>query len=365
MTRIGFLLAPVLFAAILPSAARAAESEESALVIVEAKWGMGTSWVDVTQKVADMVKDGRLILPVHARAIPNVDDPSPNNIKTLKVKYSILNKLEETEAEEGGLIAIAAPIKVEAAGLLSVIEARYGAFERWVDVSKAAEQAIEGATLSLPVGNDLCNGKDPKPGIPKTAYVVYAWRGRQYVTQQAEDEKLIIDPTDVLKAGEKAGRVTRSLASMMLTSPASVRPRAKEFWSSDEIKRVTNWVGNQSFRFDALPKVKSVEIGKMSDSEQRKHKVPDGWSAIIRFEPTESEWLGVKIFEQVEPVILRGPEVYIRTAERLRSGQPVRTTGIVSHVYMSSRYIDGKTPAQELRIFLKDGDIISNLVRKP
>jgi len=73
--------------------------------IVQAKFGTGNDWADVTEQVRKLVKDSRLrfVLPREGGALPQLGfpDPAPNRLKQLVVVYSFQGKANSVTVESG------------------------------------------------------------------------------------------------------------------------------------------------------------------------------------------------------------------------------------------------------------------------
>jgi hypothetical protein len=73
--------------------------------IVQAKFGTGNDWADVTEQVRKLVKDSKLhlVVPRQGRALPQIGfpDPAPNRLKQLVVVYSLNGKEQSVTVETG------------------------------------------------------------------------------------------------------------------------------------------------------------------------------------------------------------------------------------------------------------------------
>ncbi len=151
----------------------------SALVITQATYGVGDIQVDVTEKIRGMVRDDRLTVTADNAVAGR--DPRPFNLKRLVVKYTVNGKPAEASAREGDVLAIFAPLpNVPRQGLV-ILEAKYGARDRWTDITANTTNALRAAnSTSVPWGHLKIEG-DPASGARKAVVIYFSHRGKTSV----------------------------------------------------------------------------------------------------------------------------------------------------------------------------------------
>lgn len=140
--------------------------------IQSAKYGVGTSTVDVTKAVSVQLKDGRLNFVVTPAAL-NVNDPAPGRLKTLTVTYSINNGASNTStAVDGEAMEISAPPARLASGL-QIKKARYGFDRNFTDVTSAVRTYLNEGSINITVSAGAMGIPDPNPQKVKYLMVDY------------------------------------------------------------------------------------------------------------------------------------------------------------------------------------------------
>jgi hypothetical protein len=77
-------------------------------------------------------------------------------------------------------------------GILTILEAKYGAEGHWLDVTDKAQKALKNGRLSMVAGNELAG--DPALHVPKTLQVRYAFDGKELSQEAPEGRTLLIEP---------------------------------------------------------------------------------------------------------------------------------------------------------------------------
>lgn len=140
--------------------------------IQSAKYGVGTTTLDVTKAVSAQLKDGRLNFVVTPSAL-NVNDPAPGQLKTLTVTYSINNGASNTAtAVDGDSMEISAPPARLASGL-QIKKARYGFDRNYTDVTSAVRTYLNEGSINITVSAGAMGIPDPNPQKVKYLMVDY------------------------------------------------------------------------------------------------------------------------------------------------------------------------------------------------
>jgi hypothetical protein len=74
---------------------------------------------------------------------------------------------------------------------LTILDAKYGANNKWMDVKSTLTEKIQSGKLVVRVENDLF-GPDPVAGIDKSLDVTYSFHGHTFSTNTKEHEMLVI-----------------------------------------------------------------------------------------------------------------------------------------------------------------------------
>ena len=144
--------------------------------ISNASYGVGSQTVDVTKAVSSHIQEGKLNLVVEASAL-NIEDPSPGQLKTLTVTYSINGGSSMTISEkDGNVVSINAPAAQVASGL-QIQKAEYGYVGNFTDVTDAVQNYISNGSIDILVGFKAVGIPDPNPNKQKTLVVDYSING--------------------------------------------------------------------------------------------------------------------------------------------------------------------------------------------
>lgn len=146
------------------------------IAISKASYGVGSQTVDVTKGVSSHIQEGKLNLVVEPSAL-NVEDPSPGQLKTLTVTYSINGGSSMTISEkDGNVVSINAPAAQVASGL-QIQKAEYGYVGNFTDVTDAVQNYISNGSIDIVVGFKQVGIPDPNPNKQKSLVVDYSING--------------------------------------------------------------------------------------------------------------------------------------------------------------------------------------------
>ena len=173
--------------------------------------------VDVTDKVAPQVQDGRL----RVKATNDLGgDPAPNIVKEMRVEYECGGKTNLVTVRENAILEL--PAKGET-GRVRVVRAIYGQFNedlkglppiKSVDVTERLASLIQDQMLSVRADNDLAGG-DPAYMVPKELRVDYTLDGvAQQVTVQENQELRL--PEDAWALMPPGPRVSLAQGNLVL-----------------------------------------------------------------------------------------------------------------------------------------------------
>jgi hypothetical protein len=115
---------------------------------------------------------------------------------------------------------------------LRILSAKYGARNKWIDVTMQVRQKINNSTLAIRAGNDIAG--DPLFGVAKTLRLEYVLDGERKTAALREGAELRIpgDPFDGLKTITTA----RRLVSLARACPAEVGFYGKNFTTGQMVE---------------------------------------------------------------------------------------------------------------------------------
>lgn len=153
----------------LQSSTHAQDAANDKVVIREAVYGdlPDGNKVTVTEKVAKLVKDGKLMVEVGNDLF---GDPAEQVQKKLRVKYDLGGKSLEATVEEGETLLLPQPKLV---GELKILSAKYGDVPNGdtFDVIDLVKKHVKDNRLEIAVDNDTLG--DPASGVFKRLRVEY------------------------------------------------------------------------------------------------------------------------------------------------------------------------------------------------
>jgi hypothetical protein len=136
------------------------------LNILSARYGVGSSIVDVKSAVSSQTKDGNVNFLVSPTSL-NVEDPAPGQIKTLTVEYTINGGSSNSDSvKDGDYLKINAPPERDASGL-TILKAQYGYDGNFTDVTDAIQNHLSNGSINITVSPSTAGIPDPNPAKPK------------------------------------------------------------------------------------------------------------------------------------------------------------------------------------------------------
>jgi hypothetical protein len=201
------------------------------LKIVSARYGEGTRFTDVRERLQNLVRNDALSLTVDNSTMGG--DPAPARSKVLEVTYEYHGATQQTTVKEGASLALpagAAPPVTDALTpkVLRIASARYGGDNRYNDVRDRLQALVQGNSLSVKADNAVLGG-DPAVGKDKVLEVTYEWSGAIYAASAKEGRTLNLPDAGakpvsnavVAQPAEPSGRVAESDASRTGAAPAA------------------------------------------------------------------------------------------------------------------------------------------------
>ena len=164
--------------------------------IQSATYGVGSSTTDVTTAVNSHLVDGKLNFIVTPAAL-NIDDPSPGQIKTLTITYTINGGASNTStAVDGEPIQIDGPPARVASGL-QIKKAQYGYEGNYQDVTSAVRTYVNDGSINLTVGTGTMGIPDPNPRKVKYLKVDYTINGDPSSKTIRDGQKFVLNAPPV------------------------------------------------------------------------------------------------------------------------------------------------------------------------
>lgn len=360
--------APAEPAVVSPSAPTAPDFE-----IIEATWGAGDQWVNVTDGVRKQVKDNRLMMIVWSNLFGSPEDPAPGIGKKLRIQYRARGKRRTVDIPDLYFVYLdgnpPAP-PTDSPDKLELLEARYGAGGSFVDVLPQLRMQLRDGRLWAPADEfagataDELAKSGIGPNIFKVLWVRYRNATGEHFTYAWNADPLVIEsrvpeaagpPVDLLKLIDLKRDVVEgnwTMSDGVLHAPAARNGRLElPFDPPDEYALTVVAEGD--------PEIKDISVMLPVDGRPVL-SVLDGFSGIgsglqfvngrfVQDNPTYA-WRRSRMFEQGRPNTLvyvvrrRSVRVLRDGAEIIRwSGDP-RTFSIDSHWAMrNSRRIGLKT----------------------
>ena len=169
----------------------------SGLRILNASYGAKDRFIDVTQRMQSSVQNNRLNLQVTNSSMGG--DPI-GEAKTLLLRYEWAGRTYDIAVPEKQQISI--PTEQQMSGTnsqtvtygLRILNASYGAKDRFIDVTQLMQSSVQNNRLNLQVSNSTM-GRDPYNGEAKALLLRYEWAGRTYDIAVPENQQISI-PTD-------------------------------------------------------------------------------------------------------------------------------------------------------------------------
>lgn len=276
-----------------PASADAASSHEAAgpapqpkLEIVNAEWGAGERWVDITERVRSMVNDERLLATAWGSFFQDVRDPEYGLPKHVRIEYRAAGEPGTLHVADTGFIYLDGRLPgagEPSAGGLEVIEARYGAGATWIDVLPRLLRWVHDDRLTVRV--ELAAQADPAPGERKALFVRYRTPDGEFVAHAWDSQVLALDARPAAAKGKPIDLIARADASRDATGGA---------WSKDAtaLAGPDHEPGNLAIHapmpeeylltadIDASPRPDNVAI-TLPIGDRQVQVVLDGWSSSI------------------------------------------------------------------------------------
>ena len=200
--------------------AKPVEPSTDKLEIIKAQYGVLSNnrpgMVDVTAKLADMIKDNKLQVQASNYL---ADDPLPGQVKTLYVTYSLGENQYTAKAKEGKILNIPQPdVAADENKKLKIIAAVYGQLPggqeqiqppATLDITEKVAAKVKDAAINVRADNDLA-GNDPIPNSYKQLKVTYAFNG---ITAD-----IVVDENKMLKIPSNKFVLTPILPGLSVTT---------------------------------------------------------------------------------------------------------------------------------------------------
>src|SRR5207253_2733188 len=122
------------------------------LQITSARYGAGNRMMDVTNRLAAQVRNGQLELQVTGDTMGG--DPARGTPKILTVLYSINGRQREVSVNEGDYLRLPGSRNDDRLDVLQIINARYGAGNRLMDVTNRLSSYVRNGQVSVQVTGD-------------------------------------------------------------------------------------------------------------------------------------------------------------------------------------------------------------------
>lgn len=176
------------------------------LHINRAQYGANDRFSDVTNRLNSAIRNNSLSMQVNNDTMGG--DPINNVVKTLRVGYTYNGRSDEVVVNESGRLEL--PRSQTTSNQLRITRARYGANNRFADVTNRLNAAIRNNSLSMQVNNDTMGG-DPIPDVAKTLTIAYTYNDRSeevvlHENQQVNLPNSYSDPRNYSENGLQINR---------------------------------------------------------------------------------------------------------------------------------------------------------------
>ena len=184
----------------------------TSLRIVSARYGDGTRFNDVRDRLQNLVRNDALLLKIDNAAMGG--DPAVAREKTLAVVYEYRGTTIQTTVKEGATLTLPDSNTPAMAPKLRIVTARYGGDNRFNDVRDRLHGLVrDGGSLSLKVENATMGG-DPAVAKEKSVEVTYEWKGAIYAARVKEGQTLSLPDS-------QATVISSSVAQPAAPAPAA------------------------------------------------------------------------------------------------------------------------------------------------
>ncbi|XAM01309.1 right-handed parallel beta-helix repeat-containing protein [Phycisphaeraceae bacterium D3-23] len=181
-------------------------------VLIQARWGRGSVWADVSEPVLDHLDERGLDIHADTRRVET--DPAPGKPKTLVLHYRIGTRAYFRVYEQGerGRINFSIPPADAPPGQdIVILEASYGASTFVADRTDWLAEVVAAGQASLTVSPETVF-IDPAPGRQKILTVAYLYQGRYLTAAVGDGQTLHLNPS-------APGRVTNAEINDPVPSP--------------------------------------------------------------------------------------------------------------------------------------------------
>ena len=168
------------------------------LIIVEAKYGTGDKWNNITKATRNAVKDNRLIISENDL---DFGDPSIGKAKKVVLRYKYGDGEEQiVEGTGAGRAIVVTSKRKHNSQDFTIIEALYGAGITWLNITDKITSRVSQGRLNLTGygdGRNLC-GRDPANFIYKSIVIRYAYRGEEFCKVFSDGGNIILPAEDIV-----------------------------------------------------------------------------------------------------------------------------------------------------------------------
>jgi hypothetical protein len=175
----------------------------SRTVILFARYGAGSKWIDATESFRRFLVSppAKLVFSNGVCTTLELPDPAFGDEKSLIVVYRHRGRVRVSNTGDNETVPLPPPNGIvdaqpgtPAPGQeLTILCARYGAMSTYVDATPKVQDAVKGATLAVkPAELDL---GDPLFGKRKWMIIVYRYQGKVMLSTVGQDDAAVINPT--------------------------------------------------------------------------------------------------------------------------------------------------------------------------
>ena len=167
------------------------------LRIISARYGAGQSWRDVTRRLQNLVSNNRVNVKVNDTNMGG--NPAGDRRKELRIEWEYRGRRQESVLREGDYLNLPGSDSDDDRDRdyreLRITRARYGAGDRWLDVTNTLQNLVSSNRLNIKVNNTNMGG-DPAEGQQKELEIEWAYRGRRQESRLREGEYLNLPGSD-------------------------------------------------------------------------------------------------------------------------------------------------------------------------
>lgn len=184
-----------------PATSPALPTSQTKLEIVEARFGSGDRWEDVTERVQSLVADERLLVTVAGDLYQGLPDPAFGVVKTTQIRFRAAGREGTGSFADGELVYLDGhlPQERQPSPHLQVLDARYGAGTKWIDVLPKLRRWIHGDRLAVRVDNLVQS--DPVPNARKLLFLRYRTPDGEFFAHAWDREAIALDVRPIATSG--------------------------------------------------------------------------------------------------------------------------------------------------------------------